>query len=53
MAEAGTHGRKDTRVPGVDTTRPSIARTYHYLLGGNENYAVEERLIGAALAVKS
>jgi hypothetical protein len=44
MAEAGTHGSEDTRVPGVDMTRPSIARIYDYLLGGKENYAVDRAL---------
>ncbi len=30
--------------PGVDVSRPSIARTYDYLLGGSENYAVDRAL---------
>jgi hypothetical protein len=27
--------------PGFDTTRPSIARTYDYLLGGKDNFAID------------
>jgi SAM-dependent methyltransferase len=27
--------------PGFDTTKPSIARTYDYLLGGKDNFAVD------------
>ena len=33
-----------TAVPGIDVSRPSIARTYDYLLGGSENYAVDRAL---------
>jgi hypothetical protein len=39
----------DGGIPGIDLTRPSIARTYDYLLGGKDNYAcdraVAERFI--------
>ena len=31
-------------IPGVDTTKPSIARTYDYLLGGKDNFAVDRAL---------
>ena len=27
--------------PGFDTTKPSIARTYDYLLGGKDNFAID------------
>jgi len=30
-----------TQLPGVDTTRPSMARVYDYWLGGKDNYAVD------------
>jgi hypothetical protein len=41
MGEAGNEG---VVIPGVDTTRPSIARTYDYLLGGKDNFAVDRAL---------
>ncbi|MEV1008312.1 SAM-dependent methyltransferase [Streptomyces sp. NPDC049881] len=31
-------------VPGIDVTRPSIARVYDALLGGKDNYAVDREL---------
>ncbi|GAB3822682.1 SAM-dependent methyltransferase [Kribbella italica] len=31
-------------IAGVDQTRPSIARTYDYLLGGKDNFAVDRAL---------
>ncbi|TDW18882.1 SAM-dependent methyltransferase [Kribbella kalugense] len=39
MADAGEQG--NTSYPGFDTTKPSIARTYDYLLGGKDNFAVD------------
>ncbi|HEX6470741.1 MAG TPA: SAM-dependent methyltransferase [Streptosporangiaceae bacterium] len=30
--------------PGVDTTKPSIARVYDYLLGGKDNFAVDREV---------
>src|SRR5258708_20786775 len=27
--------------PGIDTTRPNIARTWDYLLGGKDNFAAD------------
>jgi S-adenosyl methyltransferase len=41
MGEAGNEG---VVIPGVDTTKPSIARTYDYLLGGKDNFAVDRAL---------
>ncbi|TWD74704.1 S-adenosyl methyltransferase [Kribbella amoyensis] len=32
------------RVAGIDATKPSIARTYDYLLGGKDNFAVDRAL---------
>jgi hypothetical protein len=45
MAE-GSDERIDspTDIPGVDQTKPSIARTYDYLLGGKDNYAADRAL---------
>jgi SAM-dependent methyltransferase len=39
MADADEQG--NTPYPGFDTTKPSIARTYDYLLGGKDNFAVD------------
>jgi O-methyltransferase involved in polyketide biosynthesis len=44
MVEEGVEGGGDTAVPGVDVTKPSIARTYDYLLGGKDNFAVDRAL---------
>jgi hypothetical protein len=44
MVEQGAQGSGDTAIPGVDTTKPSIARTYDYLLGGKDNFAVDRAL---------
>jgi SAM-dependent methyltransferase len=44
MTEEGAQGSEDTQIPGLDTTKPSIARTYDYLLGGKDNFAVDRAL---------
>lgn len=44
MGEAGGSGGGGVVIPGVDTTKPSIARTYDYLLGGKDNFAVDRAL---------
>jgi hypothetical protein len=44
MVEEGAQGSEDTAIPGVDVTKPSIARTYDYLLGGKDNFAVDRAL---------
>ena len=44
MVDGGAQGSGDIAVPGVDTSKPSIARTYDYLLGGKDNYAVDRAL---------
>jgi hypothetical protein len=41
----------DTPPPGIDTTRPNIARVYDYLLGGKDNFAVDRELAGQLLSV--
>jgi hypothetical protein len=37
--------------PGVDTTRPSIARVYDYMLGGKDNFAIDRMASERALAI--
>lgn len=37
--------------PGVDTTRPSIARVYDYYLGGKDNFAVDRHAAQMAMQV--
>lgn len=44
MADESDERPAQMAVPGVDVSRPSIARTYDYLLGGSENYAVDRAL---------
>jgi hypothetical protein len=44
MAEEGAQGSEDIAIPGVDRTKPSIARTYDYLLGGKDNFAIDRAL---------
>ncbi|WP_067481283.1 SAM-dependent methyltransferase [Actinomadura hibisca] len=36
---------------GIDTSRPSIARSYDYFLGGKDNYAVDREMAEAALRI--
>jgi hypothetical protein len=44
MAEVGAQGSDETAIPGIDVTKPSIARTYDYLLGGKDNFAIDRAL---------
>lgn len=37
--------------PGVDPTKPSIARVYDYMLGGKDNFAVDRQASEAALKI--
>ncbi|GIH14722.1 SAM-dependent methyltransferase [Rugosimonospora africana] len=37
--------------PGVDITRPSVARVYDYMLGGKDNFAVDRQAAEAALRI--
>jgi hypothetical protein len=41
MAEADGRGTEGTPFPGFDVSKPSIARTYDYLLGGKDNFAID------------
>ncbi|MDF5758095.1 SAM-dependent methyltransferase [Spongiactinospora sp. TRM90649] len=36
-------------VEGIDHTKPSVARVYDYLLGGKDNYAVDQRVASMLL----
>jgi hypothetical protein len=38
------NGTPEQSIPGVDPTKPSIARTYDYLLGGKDNFAIDRAL---------
>ena len=42
-------------VPGIDVTRPSVARVYDFWLGGKDNFAVDREMGGrmTAAAVKT
>ena len=35
---------QDAAVPKIDTSRPSVARAYDYLLGGKDNFAVDRAM---------
>ncbi len=37
-------GGPEESIPGVDPNKPSIARTYDYLLGGKDNFAIDRAL---------
>ncbi|MBO0870054.1 MAG: SAM-dependent methyltransferase [Micromonosporaceae bacterium] len=37
--------------PGVDYTRPSIARVYDFMLGGKDNFAIDRRAAEKALKI--
>jgi hypothetical protein len=36
---------------GIDTTRPSVARVYDYMLGGKDNYAIDRQVAEMALKI--
>jgi SAM-dependent methyltransferase len=37
--------------PGVDTTRPSVARVYDFMLGGKDNFAIDRQVGKMALQI--
>ena len=37
--------------PGVDPTKPSIARAYNVVLGGKDNFAVDRQVVGEMLKI--
>jgi hypothetical protein len=42
----------DSQAPrGIDTTRPSVARVYDYLIGGKDNFEVDRRAAAEATAL--
>ncbi|TDO57426.1 S-adenosyl methyltransferase [Kribbella sp. VKM Ac-2571] len=41
MSDADEPVTEESPFPGFDMTKPSIARTYDYLLGGKDNFAVD------------
>jgi SAM-dependent methyltransferase len=41
---------EETKVPGVDTSRPSVARMYDYYLGGKDNFAVDRTAADSMMA---
>lgn len=44
-------GAPDTPPPGIDTSRPNVARVYDYLLGGKDNFTADRDLAGQLLSV--
>jgi hypothetical protein len=36
---------------GIDTTKPSVARVYDYMLGGKDNYEIDRHVAQAALRI--
>jgi S-adenosyl methyltransferase len=36
---------------GIDTTKPSVARVYDFMLGGKDNYEIDRHVAQAALAI--
>jgi hypothetical protein len=44
---------QEPAVPGIDVTRPSVARVYDFRLGGNDNFAVDREMGSRMAAVKT
>jgi len=42
---------EDNAPPGVDPTRPSIARVYDFMLGGKDNFAIDRQVAAMALQI--
>ena len=42
---------EETAPPGIDYTRPSIARVYDFMLGGKNNFAIDREVAAMALKV--
>ncbi|MEU5869823.1 MULTISPECIES: SAM-dependent methyltransferase [unclassified Nonomuraea] len=40
-----------TPIPGVDTTKPSVARVYDYMLGGKDNFEIDREVAQMALGI--
>jgi hypothetical protein len=43
--------RGESAPPGIDVTRPGVARVYDYLLGGKDNFAADRELVKLALQI--
>jgi hypothetical protein len=44
-------GTEEWAPPGIDTSRPSIARVYDYMLGGKDNFAIDRKTGEMALRI--
>ncbi|MGW3349346.1 SAM-dependent methyltransferase [Nonomuraea rubra] len=42
---------QDSAPSGIDTTKPSVARVYDYMLGGKDNYEIDRHVAQAALRI--
>ena len=42
---------EDIAPPGVDPTKPSIARVYDFMLGGKDNFAIDRQVAAMALQI--
>ncbi|MEV0621591.1 SAM-dependent methyltransferase [Nonomuraea sp. NPDC050404] len=42
---------RDSTPSGIDTTKPSVARVYDYMLGGKDNYEIDRHVAQAALKI--
>jgi S-adenosyl methyltransferase len=42
---------EDIAPPGVDPTKPSIARVYDFMLGGKDNFAIDRQVAASALQI--
>jgi hypothetical protein len=42
---------EDIAPPGVDPTKPSIARVYDFMLGGKDNFAIDRQVAAMALEI--
>jgi hypothetical protein len=53
IGEAGnrTVTTEDIAPPGVDPTKPSIARVYDFMLGGKDNFAIDRQVGAMALDI--
>ncbi len=48
---AGQEEQEGQAPPGIDLTKPSIARAYDVVLGGKDNYAVDRQVVGEMLKI--
>ncbi|MET8866429.1 SAM-dependent methyltransferase [Nonomuraea sp. NPDC004580] len=42
---------RESAPSGIDTSKPSVARVYDYMLGGKDNYEIDRQVAAAALRV--